>query len=286
MPSKRDTECYLTMAHFDVLAYVRRPCIGAHSGVVLSIRLIRAAPRELRELEYESLAELRSAAQLVQVALAAHRGARAMKTRPIDRRFDGAWAALYGRLVACTGIIDEDESRRARTLLETLFPSGLAFLSNKSEPQWVHSEVLLQRIRLEGAERQLAQLVGGRYLDYVRTYHAQLGAELGLDQGFIPLGRLAALGAQVDVLADTVASYGRVLAGGVRPRDPASLARFHAALAPLDSHRAKYGGGPTLSGAPELDEESELDECAGSEEDVLDLHAPLPQLPQPQKGAA
>ena len=286
MPSERDAECYLTMAHFDVLAYVRRPCIGAHSGVALSIRLIRASPQKLRELEYESLTELRGAAQLVQAALAAHRGARAMMTRPIDRRFDGAWAALYGRLVACTGIIDESESGRARALLETLFPAGLAFLSNKSEPQWVHSEVLLQRIRLEGVERQLAQLVGGRYLDYVRTYHAQLGAELGLDQGFIPLGRLAALGAQVDALADAVASYGRVLAGGVRPRDPASLARFHAALAPLDAHRAKYGRGPALSGTCVLDEEPELEEPAVAEEDVLDLQAPLPQLPQPQKGAA
>lgn len=265
------------MAHFDVQRYVRRPRITAYSGVVLTIRMIKAAPGDPAANELEALEELRDAAQAVQDTVEAHQVHAPANLRPLDRRFDGAWACLNGHLVAATRMIGEPEAEVAARLIATLFPEGLIFLSMKFEPQWLHSRILLQLIDNQKLEPELIELCGERCMSHLRTCHAQLGKALGLDGSeTTPPPVLPLVGDRVAELADAIASYGRVLAGGVNTKQPQSIARFYAAVAPLDAHRAKYR---STTNTP--DDDADEQDAIAEEDDELSIDTPLPPLPKP-----
>lgn len=283
------------MAHFDVQPYVRRPRISIYSGIALTIRLLRSAPTDPNEDELEALDEMRSAAEILQESIHAHGDQRGLDLRPFDRRLDGGWASLHGQLVATTRMIGTSEAERAAGLLAKLFPAGLAFLSMKYEPEWVHSRLLLQRIDEEGLRAELVELSSETCLDYIESAHAALGQALGLGEGEDEAhdqaseDELPALGEQLRELADAIASYGRVLAGRIKTRQPETLARFLSAVAPLDAHRAKARAelGSRATNPGEASEDEALDQEPDDEiDDEIDLDAPLPALPgQDEDGA-
>ncbi len=189
--------------------------------------------------------------------------------RPADQRFDGAWAALHGRLVACTWLVDEPEAQRAATLLENLFPTGLAFVMLGYEAEWVHSRELLTRINEEGHTADLVELAGQRFVDAVHKGHIGLGKVLGLD-GEHEVEASLMVGEPIVALSNAIAKYARLLAGTVV--DEPTLAVFRAAMAPLDAHREAHRRSSSGDGEAEPDNE-DMDE-------MQDAEAPLPAVPQ------
>jgi hypothetical protein len=189
-------------------------------------------------------------------------------TRPADQRFDGAWAGLHGRLVACTRLIDGPEAARAGALLANLFPNGLAFVNLGYEAEWVHSRELLTRIKEEGHTAELAELAGQRFLDAVHKAHQGLGEALGLE-GVQKVEASFMVGEQIVALSNAIAKYARLFAGTVV--DESTLAVFRAAMAPLDAHRenARRSGG-----------ETEEAEDVDAETQGVNIDEPLPPVPQ------
>jgi hypothetical protein len=232
------------------------------------------------------LEQVRDAAKALQLAVGQRHGSTSVNLRPLDRRFDGSWAALHGRLVAATRLVDEPEAARAADLLASLFPDGLRFLLSSYDAEWFHSKMLLDRIMNEDLYDDLVELAGQRYMDVVQDAHAALGQGLGLDENAEPeaADEPARVGEQVSILAEAIADYARVLAGAVNKKDPKSSARFLAALAPLDNHRAR-GRSEAGSGAGSEAEGAEAELPSGeepeSDDEPLDLDSPLPPVPTP-----
>ena len=253
------------MAHLDVQAYVRRPRITIYSGIALSIRLLEAAPADATPAELAALADMRGCAHAVQTAVRLRALHDMLELRPNDRRLDGAWASLHGHLASATRMVGTPEAARAEALLNTLFPEGLSFVSMKVEAEWIHSRFLLARIDGEGLADQLAALVTETCMANLRSAHAELGQVLGLVESEGE-GESAAevmpgtVGEYLAELAEAIAGYGRVLVGGLRRKQPHTLERFKAAVAPLDAHCRASG--------------------LGSEDQALiDIGGPLPPLP-------
>jgi hypothetical protein len=135
---------------------------------------------------------------------------RSFSTRPADQRFDGAWAGLHGRLVACTRLVDGPEAARASALLANLFPTGLEFLMLGYEAEWVHSRELLTRIAEEKHTDDLVELAGQRFVDAVHKAHQDLGKALGLE-GEQKIDPSLMVGEQIVALSNAIAKYARCL---------------------------------------------------------------------------
>jgi hypothetical protein len=251
----------------DFTNYLRPPRISATSGLVLTVRLIRAAPLALPIQVQSALQGIHAAGKRLQDAVRS-RQRRSVSTRPADQRFDGAWAALYGRLVACTRLVDDPEGARAAILLADLFPNGLAFVMLGYEDEWVHSRELLTRIAEEGHTDELAELAGARFLTAVHDAHKGLGEALGLE-GTQKVESSLMVGEEILALANAIAKYARLFAGTVV--DEPTLAAFRIAMAPLDAHRESN----RRSSSGE-DEDEQLD----AEAPDVDLEQPLPDVPE------
>lgn len=264
------------MSNLEYAAYLRRPRMSAENILALAIRLLQSAPKEqLQEPALGSLKALHEAAETLQATLRARHTAASGSLRPYDRRFDGAWAALYARLQAWTRLLDHPNAPRAQALIERLFPEGLAFLRHSYDEEWVHSRTLLGLIESEALEDELAQLAGVEFLPLIRVAHEELGKQLGLEddgeQDEDEAVNAAMLGAHVRAMAQAIATYGRRMVGLVDEDDPDSIARFEAAMAPRTAALAAAGrrsGSSEL--APALDDPDALEE--------LDLEAPLPPV--------
>jgi hypothetical protein len=257
----------LPATFFDFSPYCRPPRISASSGVMLSIRLLRVAPESPPKQVHAALVDVRDRAETVQAVLRERHRLRSIDLRPLDHEFDGAWAALHGRLYAHTRIAGGEDSRKAAELLAALFPDGLVFLTAAYEEEWLHSNTLLQRIQVEGHEVLIKQLAGDAFLQHVVDAHQALGDGLGL--GSADPEELPAVGPAVTLLAQAIANYGRLLAGTVDLALPESIQSFQAAMAPRDALLARRRGESAQAG----------DELEGDELDEVDV--PLPPVPEP-----
>lgn len=271
------------MVAIDFAKYVRGPRITASGGVVLTIRLLRAAPPEPSPTELKALSLLRDAAQTVQDAVGARHRSSSSTLRPLDRRFDGSWAALHGRLSAWTRMVDRPEAERAVDLLAKLFPSGLQFLVSSYESEWFHSRLLLDRLHKDDLYDDVVELAGEPFVTGVEQAHAALGEALGLD-GDVSSDASpgAGVGESVLRLADAIANYGRILSGGVEIDDPDSRARFLSAVAPIDAYRASNRRSSTDDDPSQALSEGDADsEAIGQldDPDGLDVDSPIPPIP-------
>jgi hypothetical protein len=269
------------MNPIDFGSYTRLPRFSASGAVVVTIRLLRAAPKDASPAELEALQDMRDGAEGVQEAVTDRHRTTGSNLRPLDRRFDGSWAGFHGRLFAWTRMYGHPNAQRAEELLAKLFPDGLQFVNAKYESQWFHSRMLLTRIKHDELTADLNELAGEPFLTGVHAAHAAFGEAMGLDENAEPDAGVLAIGEQVALLTDAIADYCRVLSGGVKRKDPDSRARFLAAVAPIDTYRAQNRRSSTSADAdPELDDgvdDAEID--ANEDADGLDIDSPLPPLP-------
>jgi hypothetical protein len=274
-------------SYIDFGPYLRPPRIGASSGLLLSIRLLGAAPKKPEPRVYTALVGVRDAAEELQAVLRERQRFSGFNLRIYDRDFDGAWGAIHARVHAHTRYLKAPTRERAGALLEALFPEGLVFLTARCEEEWVYSRTLLQRIEGEGYEDELEELAGEDFLAHVREAHEALGQALGLDEhkkdededegegdgdGPLPLAPV------LTRLAHAIANYGRVLAGVVDFDDPESVAMFETAMAPRDAHTARQRAGKS---AAEDEGEEQADVEAEEQELLEQIDNPLPPVPEP-----
>ena len=267
----------------DIQPYVRAPRINAYSGLALTIRMLKAAPSDPDEAELEALIDMRDCGEALQAAIRALADAESLDLRPYDRRLDGGWASLHGHLAATARREGTPEAERAAELLTWLFPEGLAFLKTKFEHEWIHSRLLLERIAEQELEPELAKLANPSCLPYIQDAHAEFGRALGLaelaveevevveEQGETDESLLS-VGEALRELSEAIAAYTRTLAGRIRRKQPETYARFMAAVAPLDAHRAAHRARASSSVAGEPEQASE-------EPEDFDVQTPLPPVP-------
>ncbi len=179
---------------------------------------------------------------------------------------------------AWTRLIGHVNAERAAELLAKLFPDGLTFLTWDMDSQWAHSRMLLARIKDEDLYDDLIELAGEPFVAGVEEVHAELGEVLGLDED--SEAELEPSDPQlkdlVAALSESIGDYGRVLAGGVLREDSKAVARFLAAMAPIDRFRERN----RRSGGAQADAEPAEDAQQGPDaDDELDLDSPLPELP-------
>lgn len=263
------------MKTIDFAPYVTPPHIGATSGLVLGVRLIRVVETlALPDQVKAPLGELHAAAERLQAAVRG-RQRRSKGSKAEDLNFDASWSGLYGRIHAWTRTVHAPEAPEATALLTTLFPTGMAWLRASHEEEWVHSRALLQRIEQEGHTASIVNLADPRWLDMVKDAHQALGEALGLEGETNTENEPSlAVGAEVRALAEAIAAYGRIFAGTVV--DDASLAVFEAAMRPLDAHRDRHRRRSSAQADEQGDEFDEFDEF-----DQFDVDEPLPPLPDP-----
>ncbi len=200
--------------------------------------------------------------------------------RHLDAALDGGWLGLREAIVARSRLPGHPLAERAAALAKTLFPDGLGFLRASYNEQWTLSQLHLERIAEEDLQPEIDAVGAGEFVPYIRNAQIAFGEALGVGESGIPVDDTTALSRASANLGDAIADYGRILAGEVDRDDPASVARFRDAVAPIDRHRA------TARGRRGSDEDAPTDEDVVNE-DVIDdeggpeLEEPLPPVGPP-----
>lgn len=232
MPARNDL--------LDLQPYVGPPRLSAWSAVVLTLQLIKAAPLEMQERTRDALEALRAACINLQSIARDRLRLSPESLRPVDATLDSSWVALRMALEAAARLAGTEMGDKATYLLPRVLPRGTEFVKYSYEAQWNESENLLAVIDEEGLEAEIAALVGPHYLAFIRRAHAAFGEGLGLGETLVETPDTTAIAKAISEVAFAIAEYGRRMVGIELDRnDPASVARFKKAMAPLDRHRAR-----------------------------------------------
>jgi hypothetical protein len=257
------------MADFN--EFMGRPKMDATSAVVLGIRLIKAAPKKRSAALNEALEEVRAGTLQVQTVRKTRHRLRPESLRPLDRRFDAGWGGLYDLLSGLARFEGEDLAARASRVLAQIFPDGAEFLTRSYDAEGLHGKTLLERIDEEELGPEIGALTNEVVLPYIRSAHAALGEGLGLGESEQETASTTAMTDALDVLAEAVSDYVRILAGETKKKDAASMARFQkAVIGPLERHREYHGRQRTAR----ADEEEITEPAIGDE----DPDAPIPPV--------
>ncbi len=229
----------------DFQAYTSPARMDSNSGALVGIKLIKAAPEDPSMRLRAALAAIRAGTVRIQEVRAARsRILKPENVRPYDQRFDGGWGGLHGMLAGLARFGGTPEAERAKNLITSLFANGLGFLTLSFEAEWLHGQVLLQRVDDEGLAEEITALTHPIALPYVREATSALGEALGLGEKNIEPPLAASLADAIDAQSTAVAKYMRVLAGETDDDDPSSVARFLKAAAPIDWLRAYHARSP------------------------------------------
>jgi hypothetical protein len=265
----------------DIDRFKGRPRVDSVSGLPLTRRLIKAAPKKRNADLREALEDMREAAVGVQNVRKERTRRRPESLRPFGARVDNAWGGLRSQLEGIARYEGEPEAVEAARILALLFAQGTGFLKGNFDKKFVNGQTLLDVIRDEKLAESIDKLAGKVALRYVRSAHTGLGEALGLGEGEVITRSTTALADALDVLAEAISDYVRVYAGQVKKKSPASVSQFLLAMAPLEQHRATYGNDASSGdeaedeeGVEDVDAEDGTDGDGGDE----DPNAPIPPL--------
>jgi hypothetical protein len=211
--------------------------------MALATMLLLAAPVDLKDLPKKRLRTVKKTAEAVEALRSARtRGSPAALQSPRSQ-VANALSALYELLQAFARVpADVDPiGRAAQQLVTTLFPGGLRFTRFDAVQTWAHARRLLRRIADEGLEASLLTMGAAPILEAMRASVTALGHAIGVGSDLAPTAGSPALIEAVSEFQNAVAAYARSLAAEVDPSDEASVARFFAAVAPIDELRDAQG---------------------------------------------
>jgi hypothetical protein len=230
----------------DASQYTSLPRVNAHSAVALARALLVALPKGAPVSVRHAARQLRAAAVALQEAsraaadLAAKPSA-GRTVRAVDNEADALLAAVQRRLAdfELLGTHDPESAESAAALRAALFPRGTEFARGDALTQWEQTEGWFAALAADGREATLRSLVGGGYLDALRTVHAEYGDAIGTTRPRAPQpGRpdvAAALAAVVVAAQDLVLQL--VALANDRSADPVLGAAARFALRPIDGAR-------------------------------------------------
>lgn len=259
----------------DVQPYVRPPRLSAWSAVVLTLHLLKAAPKGLQKRTRDALELLRDDCVALQSVARERLRLSPENLRPLDVALDSAWVGLRLALEAAARLVGTPEGDKAAYLLPRVFPRGTEFVQYSYEAEWNASEDHLAVIDEENFEPEITAVVGPNYLPYIRRAHAAYGEGLGFGETLLETPDTTAIANAVSNVAFAIAEYGRLMVGLELDRnDPESVARFKKAMAPLDRHRARFSRGGGDDGV--VDDEP-IEPPPVTDEDV-DPTGPIPPI--------
>jgi hypothetical protein len=168
------------------------------------------------------------------------------RVRPLMLSCISVTTGLHESLAARAGLpADIDElAQRAAEIDASLFPNGVAFAKSDALRVWGENTRLLGRIHDEKLEHDLQQILGGVWVTAMTETTNALGEATGADGSAREPGPSSK--AMSDALAKyraAIGGYCRMLAGETDIDDEASVARYLAAMAPIDAHRAGHRAG-------------------------------------------
>lgn len=158
--------------------------------------------------------------------------------RAADLVEDTAFGALFGWLSGWARLpVDKHpEAAEAATVLQTVFPDRLSFLSIRPEDEWQEAELRLQMISDKGFDTIINELGGKPFLKELTQAHEAYGKALGITspkaQAETPALR-EARNAGMEAIRDYVLR----VSAHVRKKQPETAAMAERLLAPLTTFR-------------------------------------------------
>ena len=210
------------------------------SGILLARTLLSVMPKSMPAHVKKSAQKLGRVTDLAQAALTERQrelGTPLDETsREVDGAADLAWGALRDLLDALSRLPDKYErAGKARKLLATIFPEGLAFLRLSYGEQFVMMDTMLKRIDGEGLAKSLDAVVGPELLQEIRTVHPRYQAMVA--RRLKETGPAKNLIEHVRAIQRTIVEYATSVASTVDDEDPSTIAPAKEALRPIDNHR-------------------------------------------------
>jgi hypothetical protein len=256
--------------------YIRPVRASARTAAALAARLETAAPADLNAEQRKALRQVSLAAVDVLEVQSERDHLAPAKTRPILSKFTNDWSALYETLSGTSRLGDDDRGARAVRVLASLFPDGVLFTQLPADQAWSEGKRRVMRLEAGDLGAEVEALVGQPFIAAVKKSTATLAAAIGIGKQARPVASTTALSQALLKFGRAVAKYCRTLVSAIDEDDDRSVARFLAAVAPIDVHRAAMrsgggqpsdGGEPTEPVDPEPVEPDEPDEPDADEPD-------------------
>lgn len=166
-----------------------------------------------------------------------------------DQQLDATWSGLHSFLTGWTKLPSTPEGleqgRRARAVLERIFPEGLRFLNLPYREQWGESQTRVDRLDEPAIAEHMSALGGGAFVRAIGVAHANYGAALHVTKRKAELAERVNVREPLDKFWGAVRSYAlRVSSYLDEHRDDADAQQIgYALLEPLATWKKGSRGG-------------------------------------------
>ncbi len=229
----------------DFRNYTQGCGVAASYAKAVARQLVNASPADASDGERAALERAVAAADAIEAILWERTQRAPAQIAPLRTELARSASALFGALTSLSAIAQGDRGARARAIVVGVFPDGVAFVQGDAYVGWSEATRRLGFVEERRLSAEIAAVLGGpELLVQLEAATAALGAALGLGDTPRPITTPSALRSARQRYSRAVAAYCRVLAATVHEDDPASVARFMAAVAPLDEYRALHARTP------------------------------------------
>jgi hypothetical protein len=222
-------------------SYVESPRFSATLCATVARQLLNSMAEGASAEERTAMDAVIAASEAVVAVITERERAGVGKVRPSMLAFTNAWSGV-SEVLGGFGRAEGPVGDEARTLSETLFVDGVAFVQLEAGAAWSEGRRRVARIDAEGLAPRLEALIGTVLLTQMRTATEKLGNAIGAGTELRDVPSRTALAEAVDEFGTAVAAYARVAAAKVDVRDAESVQRFKKAMTPLDEYRASRKG--------------------------------------------
>ena len=241
-----------------IATYTNNTRFDSRHCAVLAAQLRRSAPADMTEVEATALATIERAASHVTSVRLARLRVSPPALRVPRQELVTSWMALSSMLSAMASVPGESpQALEAARLEALLFSERTDFGSLDAAALWDFSKVLLQRIEEESLRPALEALVPKMTLDAIETSVATVAGAIGVEGPSSELPAKRALAEARLRFSFAVATYARALSLRIVLDDATTVARFRAAIAPVDGLRVTATRGRSEEDLDELEEETE-----------------------------
>ncbi|MCB9636906.1 MAG: hypothetical protein H6721_32765 [Sandaracinus sp.] len=221
-----------------VATYTNNTRFDSRHCAVLAAQLRRSAPADLTEVEATALEAMERAASHVTSVRLARLRVSPPALRVPRQELVTSWTALYSMLSALASVPGEaPQALEAARLNALLFAEGTEYTNLDAAALWDYSKVVLQRIEEESLRPALEALVPKMTLDAIDTSVANVANAIGVVGPASDLPVKRALAEARLRFSFAVATYARALSLRIVLDDATTVARFRAAIAPVDGLR-------------------------------------------------
>jgi len=163
--------------------------------------------------------------------------------READRTLDAAWSSAFDWSTGWSKLPLETNAAKvaiARTLLVTLFSTGLKFTQMQFKLEWAESQTRLDLIEDEKLDASFAALGGEAFLTTIKIAHKAYGDALGLTKVKTEV-TLPSLRDPLDAFLEALRTYVVRVSAHADPEEPGSTELVKKLLGPVTKWRSAVG---------------------------------------------